>query len=123
MNKKCFKSKGTIRVKLSKGHPPQIFFTPDADSTVRCGDKRYAVFLQESSEDCFVRKLGNAGEGVPINGNAKDLRGLVEAAVRQTLVEVAVQEDPSDAPATETQKDDPHLALCAITIPAPGKQK
>ena len=59
---------------------------------------------------CLVRKLDDAGEGVPINVN-KALPGLVEAAVQRTLVEVAVQKKGSN------------LALCAITIPAPGKQK
>ena len=110
MSNECFKSTGTIRVKLSNGSPSQIFFTPNDDSTVRHGDKQYAVFLQESSKDCFVRKFGDAGEGVPIKVNKADLPGLVEAAVRQTLVEVAAKES-SD------------LILCAITIPAPGKQK
>ena len=109
MSDKFFKSTGNIRVKLSNGSPSQIFFTPDDDSTVRCGGKRYAVFLQES-EDCLVRKLGDACEGVPINVNAA-LPGLVEAAVQQTLVEVAVQKAGSN------------LVLRAITIPAPGKQK
>ena len=113
---------------------------------MRRGDKRYAVFLQESedclSEElqrkaqqkrvnavcCLVRKRGGVGEGVPISFNA-DFPGLVEAAVQQTLVEVTVEvqedggEDPSGARATEAQKDNPNLALCAITIPAPGKQK
>ena len=143
MSIKCFKSKGTIRVTLSNGSPSQIFFTPNDDLTVRYGEKRYAVFLQESSEDCLVRKLGAAGEGVLIEVNMADLLSLVEAAVRKTLVEVSVQDrkgqaenekaktpsgkggtkNPSSAPAAEAQKDDPDLTLCAITIPAPGKQK
>ena len=112
MSDTCFKSKGNICVKLSNDSLPlpQIFFTPDDDSTVRRGDKRYAVFWQESSEDCLVKKLGAAGEGVPINVNA-DLPGLVKAAAQQILVEVAVEKNGSD------------LALCAITIPAPGNQK
>ena len=127
MSGKLFKSTGTIRVRIEPGPTPSdstngddkdgspsqwaatIFFTPDADSTVRYGDKRYAVFLQES-ENCLVRKLGSTCEGVPIDVNAA-LPGLVEAAAQQTLVEVAVQ------------KEDSNLALCAITIPAPGKQK
>ncbi len=142
-----FKSTGNIRAKFSNnGSRSQIFFTPNDDSSVRRGDKRYAVFLQESEDclseelqrraqqqrentvGCLVRKLGGAGEGVPISVNA-DFPGLVEAAVQQTLVEVTVAvqedggEDPSGALATEAQKDDPNLALCAITIPAPGKQK
>lgn len=109
MSNKCFKSTGTIRVKLSNGSLSQIFFTPDDDSAVRRGDKRYAVFLQ-GSKHCLVKKLGDAGEGVPIKVNKADLPGLVEAAVQQTLVEVAVK-----------KRSD--LALRAITIPAPGKQK
>ena len=145
MGIKCFKSTGTIRVTLSNGSPSTIFFTPNSDSTVRRGDKRYAVFLQESSEKSLVRNLGDAGEGVSIKVNAVNgaFSGLIEAAAQQTLVEVSVQDrkgqaenekaktpsgkggtkNPSSAPATEAQKDDPDLTLCAITIPAPGKQK
>ena len=121
MSNKCFKSKGIIRVKLSNGSPSLIFFTPNDDSTVRYGDKRYAVFLQESSEDCLVRKFGDAGEGVPIKVNAVNaaLSGLVVAAVQQTLIEVEVQEVKAQKAGTSCMD----LTLCAITIPAPGKQK
>ena len=121
MSNKCFKSTGTIRVKLSNGSPSTIFFTPNSDSTVRRGDKRYAVFLQESSEDPLVRKLGDAGEGVPIKVNAVNgaFSRLVEAAAQQTLVEVEVQKVDAQKDGTSCRD----LDLCAITIPAPGKQK
>ena len=119
MSNECFKSTGTIRVKLSNGSPSQIFFTPNIDSTVRHGDKQYAVFLQESSKDCFVRKFGDAGEGVSIKVNKADLPGLVEAAAQQTLVEVEVQKIDGQKDCTSCMD----LTLCAITIPAPGKPK
>ena len=118
MSNKCFKSKGIIRVKLSNGSPSLIFFTPNDDSAVRYGDKRYAVFFPiEEGEDHLRREpLGDAGEGVPIKVNANNgvFSGLVEAPAQQTLVEVEVQKDGTSCM---------DLALCAITIPALGKPR
>jgi len=111
MSDASYKSTGTVRVRIEEsGSPSKVFFTPNDDSTVRRGDKEYAVFSPAGEGDVWLRSkpLSKSGEGIPINV-ATNFPGLIEAAVQQTLVEVEVTE--------------PTLTLRAITIPAPGKQK
>ena len=112
-----FRSTGTIRVRfeLVKSDDPEshwtteIFFTPNADSTVRYGDKKYAVFIRDDGGNaCMTSEpLDDSSEGVSITVKP-DLPGLVAAAAQQTLVEVEVNCD---------------WKLHAITIPAPRKKK
>ena len=103
-----YRSTGTIRVRSESKEPIEIFFTPNADSTVRYGDNKYAVFIRGDGDTACLKSkpLGDSREGVSIKAEP-DLCGLVAAAVQQTLVEVEVSTD---------------WTLHAITIPAPGKK-
>ena len=108
---KSFKSTGTIRVRIEKsGSSSEVFFTPNDDSTVRCGGKKYAVFSRTGEGKVLLRSelLSDPGEGVSIKVADGLLTHLTEAAVQQKLVEVEVEADET-------------LTLRAITIPAPGK--
>ena len=120
---KSFKSKGTIRVKIGPKECGQwqrkIFFKPDSKySTPRSGCKHYAHFLPTGEdEDCALSIKYHSDEGVSITVPDKFpslyLPGLVEAAVKQTLVEVKVVK----------RNKKKGWKLRAISIPAPGKSK
>ncbi len=130
MSGNYFKSTGTISVRfelrsaesVSKknaqddGSPPlcgsSVYFTPNADSTVRFDGNQYAVFLPiGEGGNCLKRELlRDSGKGIEIKAKG-DLSGLVSAAVQQTLVEVEVKEKDSS------------WVLHAITVPPPGKKK
>ena len=134
MSRTIFKSTGTIRVQLklestrsdgtngddnnrsTSQSAIDVFFTPNPDSTVRCGGKQYAVFVSIGEGDgCLKRTpLDDSGDGVRIEANTDkaDHSGLVAVAVQQTLVEVEVVE-----------KGNSGWTLHAITMPAPCKQK
>lgn len=122
-----FKSTGTIRVQFGairngakngkKGHEPptqltKILFIPSTDLTVRRGSKQHAVFIPVDKSKGRLRstRLPESGEGVSIKVRG-DLPCLVEAATRQTLVEVEVKKHGSG------------WTLRTITVPAPDKQK
>lgn len=109
-----FKSRGTIRVQLkADGGLEKIFFTPNEDSTVRAGEKQYAVFISDSdSGNSLVKKLPGSGTGVEITGGSKCC-GLVAAAVQNTLVEIKVEIK------NESSSD---LSLATISIPAPSRR-
>ena len=105
----------------------KYFFTPNDDSTVRCGGKKYAVFSPTGEGKVWLRSepLSDSGEGVRINV-AADFPGLIEAAVQQKLVEVEVDAEviKKNGPGADdnaTQIHETTLTLRAITIPAPGK--
>lgn len=86
----------------------KIFFTPNADSTVRDSGKNYAVFIGSGGDDdCRKSELQDPGKGIEIKltGNCP---GLVAAATQQTVVEVEVKSP---------------WVLQSITIPAPSKKK
>ena len=128
MSDKSFKSTGTIRVRFGatmngaksgkKGHksPTQltkkILFIPSTDLTVRRGGKQHAVVIPAEKSKGRLRstRLPESGEGVSIKVKG-DLPCLVEAATRQTLVEVEVKKHGSG------------WTLRTITVPAPDKQK
>lgn len=128
MSDKSYKSTGTIRGRFGatmnpaksgkKGHKPptqltkKIFFTPSTDFTVPRGGKPHAVFIpvEKARGRLRTKRLPESGEGVSIKVKS-DLPCLVEAATRQTLVEVEVKKHRSG------------WTLCTITVPAPDKQK
>ena len=127
MRDNSFKSTGTIRVRFDatrtgaksgqKGRKSatqltKILFIPSTDLTVRRGGKQHAVFIpvDESKGRLRSTRLPESGEGVSIKVRG-DLPCLVEAATRQTLVEVEVKKHGSG------------WTLRTITVPAPDKQK
>ena len=114
MSKGPYRSTGTIRVQFKPSESPndstcckkccrsllqwttKIFFTPNADSTVRYGGKDYAVFIGKDGDDCCKkRELKDAGKGIQIDLTG-DCPGLVAAATQQTLVEVEIKKWKSD---------------------------
>ena len=102
-----YRSTGTIRVRSEPKKPTKIFFTPNGDSTVCNRGKQYAIFIGGNNfRDCLWRGIRDSGGGVSITVPS-DFPGLVEAAARQTLVEIEVN---------------CNWTLRAITIPAPGKK-
>lgn len=126
MSSETYRSTGTIRVQFELAPPKsdsncndknggcesqwstEIFFTPIADSTVCCGDKKYAVFIGGNDDKpCLRSELRDSGEGIQIKVTT-DLPGLVAAAAQQTLVEVKVNSK---------------WALQSITIPATRKKR
>ena len=125
MSNETYRSTGTIRIRSKSVAPkndtkcvkcgcsqPQwtteIFFTPNADSTVRNRGKQYAVFIGgDNFRYCLQHKVPDSGEGISIT----DHHGLVAAATQQTLVEV------------EGKNSEPNLVLRAIAIPASSKKK
>ena len=124
MSDKCYKSTGTIRVRFEfkDGAPPpsrtSIYFTPNADSTVRFDGNQYALFVPiAKGSKCLERELlDDSGKGVEIKIKG-DLSGLVPAAVQHTLVEVEVEE-------VEVKKnEDSRWVLHAITVPPLRKKK
>lgn len=124
MSEGPYRSTGTIRVRFKRddAEPPnwatKIFFTPNADSTVRDGGNNYAVFIGgEKDDDCRKRKLRDSGEGVQIKVTG-DCPGLVPAATQQTLVEVEVE-----VKKCKSEKCKSDLVLHAIKIPATSKKK
>ena len=114
MSSESYRSTGTIRVRFERKNAncqewaTKIFFTPNADSTVRDGGENYAMFIGGGGDDdCRKSKLPDSGEGIRIEVTGHH-PGLVAAATQQTLVEVEVKTG---------------WALRAITIPATGKKK
>ena len=137
MSKGPYRSTGTIRVQLFKPSAStsdstccckkccrsllqwttKIFFTPNADSTVRYVGKDYAVFIGKDGDDCCKKsELKDAGKGIQIDVTG-DCPGLVAAATQRTLVEVEVKKCKE---VTNCKSD---LVLHAITIPATGNKK
>lgn len=114
MDNRPYRSTGTIRVQFEPDEndnsglrATKIFFTPNADSTVRNRGTQYAVFIGgHNFRGCIRREIPDSGEGVSITVQS-DHPGLLAAATQQTLVEIEVNCS---------------WVLRAITIPAASKK-
>jgi len=113
MSDKSLKSTGTIRVQFgaTRNGAKKMLFIPSTDLTVRRDGKQHAVFIPVKKKGRLrSTPLPKSGEGVSIKVKG-NLPGLVEAATRQTLVEVEVKKRGSG------------WTLRTITVPAPDKPK
>ena len=101
----CYRSSGTIHVKISKGtsddKPRCIYFIPDNDHSIKHENKRYGVFIGAESKS-KIRKIKKGT--IDLECNHEDIFSrCLEAASLQVGVELTVTEN---------------FNVVAVTIPA-----